>query len=66
VRLRFSARVDSCADFNLSRSGACRSKQRKWGCKLLCEVMNSKVGPVHSQALGLDGKINGLQEHVSG
>jgi hypothetical protein len=54
-----------CADFDFSRLRPNRSKQRKWGCKLLCEVMNTEVGSVHSHALGLDGKINGLQEHVS-
>jgi len=30
----------------------------------LREVMNAKIGSVHSQALGLDREINGLQEHV--
>jgi hypothetical protein len=31
---------------------------------LLREVMNAEVGSVHSQSLGLHGKINGLQERV--
>jgi hypothetical protein len=32
---------------------------------LLREVMNTKVGSVHSQALGLHGEVNGLQERVA-
>jgi hypothetical protein len=29
------------------------------------EVMNAKVRSVHSQALGLDGEVNGLQQRIS-
>ena len=57
--------VDYCgADFNLSRFSANRRKQWKRRSQLLREVMNPKVGPVHFQALGLYGEIDGLQEHV--
>jgi hypothetical protein len=31
---------------------------------LLREVMNTEVGSVHSQALGLYGEVNGLKERV--
>jgi alkanesulfonate monooxygenase SsuD/methylene tetrahydromethanopterin reductase-like flavin-dependent oxidoreductase (luciferase family) len=33
--------------------------------ELLREVMNTKVGAVHSQTLGLHGEVNGLQERVA-
>jgi hypothetical protein len=58
--------VDHCgANFNLSRFGANRREQRKRGRQLLREVMNTEVRSVHSQALGLHGKVNRLQERVS-
>jgi hypothetical protein len=28
-------------------------------------VMDPEVGAVHSQALGFNGEVNGLQKHVS-
>ncbi len=57
--------VDHCgANFNLPSFGANRREQWKRGCQLLREVMNPEVGSVHSQALGLDGEVNRLQERV--
>jgi hypothetical protein len=33
--------------------------------QLVPEVMHTEVGSVHSQALGLDSEVNGLQQRVS-
>ena len=65
VRVLIAHVDDGGADFNLSRLGADRREQRKWRCQLPREMMNTEVGSVHSQALGLDGEVNGLQERVS-
>jgi len=40
-------------------------EQWKRCCQLPREVMNTKVGSVHSEALGLHVEVNGLQECVS-
>ena len=58
--------VDHCgADFNASRLRADRGEQRERGRQLPCEMMNTKVRSVHSQALGLHREVNGLQQCVS-
>jgi hypothetical protein len=36
----------------------------KIGIELPREVMDTEVGSVHSQALGLHGEVNGLQERI--
>ena len=50
------------ANFNASRPGADCREQREWGCQLPREVMNTKVGSIHAQALGCEV---GLEERVS-
>jgi len=52
------------ANFDLVRPGADRREQWERRSQLPREVVNTKVGSVHSQALGLDGEVNGLQERV--
>jgi len=58
--------VDHCgANFNASRFSTNCREQWKRGRQLPREVMNTKVGSVHSQALGFHGEVNRLQERVS-
>jgi hypothetical protein len=56
---------DGSTNLNPSCLGAHRREQWEWGCQLPCEVMNTEVGPVHTQALSLYSEVNGLQERVS-
>src|SRR6202035_2108909 len=49
------------ANLNLSSPSTHRREEWKRRCQLPREVMNTKVGSVHSQALGLHGEVNGLQ-----
>ncbi len=56
---------DRGADFNLSCFSADRRKQRKRRRQLAREMMNAEVGSIHSQALSLDGEIDGLEESIS-
>ena len=53
-----------CANFNASRFSTNCREQWKRGRQLLRKVMDTKVGSVHSEALGLHGQVNGLQERV--
>ena len=52
------------ANFNPSRLGSNRGKQWERRRQLPRKVMNTIVGAVHSQALGLYGEINGLEQRV--
>lgn len=47
-----------CANFDPSRLRTNCRKQWEWRCQLARKVMNSKVGSVHSQSLGLDSEVN--------
>jgi hypothetical protein len=57
--------------FPVRNEGGCccfstnRREQRKRWCELPREVMDAEVGPVHPQALGLYGEIDGLQEGIN-
>src|SRR5215469_5096731 len=55
---------DRRANFDPSRPGSDRGKQGERRRQLPRKVMNPKVSTVHSQALGLYGKVNGLQQRV--
>src|ERR1700685_1643909 len=64
VRVFISHVDDRGANFNLSCLSTNRREQWKRRCQLPREMMNTEVGSVHSQALGLYSEVNGLQERV--
>src|ERR1700744_2828131 len=61
----FISHVDHCGA-DLNPSGLCTDRGEQWErrCELPRKVMDAEVGSVHSQALGLHGKDDGLQERI--
>ena len=61
----FIAHVDHRgADLNPLRLGADRREQWERRCQLPRKVMDTKVGSIHSQTLGLHSEVNRLQERI--